>query len=495
MNLGEITDVREVATLMNSISPVLKEIESYDQISEQERQKDLQNYENHPEYKLLNKGNAIVYKIGSEIRLVHKFIRDHYASRFPELETLVQNPMQYAQAVAIIGNGPMEDLSPLRSALNGRSLKQILDGPTLMVVNVEAATTKGQPLGDKELEEVNRACEMALELACAQDIMTSFIESRMTRFAPNLSILVGSLTAARLISSSGGLAGLAKTPACNVINHGRSTKITDGLSTNVNQRHLGYLSQSPVIMGVPLDVNLPAQRTVAGKAVLAARVDSGRSFVDGSYGQKMLDHCERHIEILMNPNPNKGNRALPVPDEKPSKRRGGKRIRKAKEANMMTDIRKSQNKMAFGQEEKEVGYGTGEGTSGLGMYGASDGRIRAQQVDKRTAAKLSKKNMGWNGPSGGAGNATVTTDDPFGNGLPTGHGLKGQATAGVGAASSLNFSASQSLKLVNPKAAEEAERLRKTDESQWFKRGAFTQVTSSMAPPPLAKKRKIEGGK
>ena len=62
----------------------------------------------------------------------------------------------------------------------------------------------------------------------------------------------------------------------------------------------------------------------------------------------------------------------------------------------MTDLRKAQNRMAFGKEEKEVGYGTGEGTVGMGMIGQqNDGRIRALQVDNRTRAKLSAKNKGW----------------------------------------------------------------------------------------------------
>ena len=52
--------------------------------------------------------------------------------------------------------------------------------------------------------------------------------------------------------------------------------------------------------------------------------------------------------------------------------------------------------MTFGQEEKEVGYG--DSTKGMGMIGATDtGRLRAQQIDPKTRAKLSKKNPGWGG--------------------------------------------------------------------------------------------------
>lgn len=68
--------------------------------------------------------------------------------------------------------------------------------------------------------------------------------------------------------------------------------------------------------------------------------------------------------------------ALPAPDDKPSRRRGGRRARKAKEAIAMTDLRKPQNRMAFGKKEKEVGYA--KNTKGLDMIGqANEGRIRS----------------------------------------------------------------------------------------------------------------------
>lgn len=44
----------------------------------------------------------------------------------------------------------------------------------------------------------------------------SFVESRMNKVAPNLSALVGSEIAARLMGVAGGLLALSRMPACNV---------------------------------------------------------------------------------------------------------------------------------------------------------------------------------------------------------------------------------------------------------------------------------------
>ena len=51
------------------------------------------------------------------------------------------------------------------------------------------------------------------------------------------------------------------------------------------------------------------------------------------------------------------------------------RARKAKEAHAATELRKLQNRMAFGEAEQEVGaYGE---TKGLGMIGVATGKVRA----------------------------------------------------------------------------------------------------------------------
>jgi hypothetical protein len=43
-----------------------------------------------------------------------------------------------------------------------------------------------------------------------------YVSSRMNVLAPNLSAIVGTTTAAKLLGVAGGLSALAKMPACNV---------------------------------------------------------------------------------------------------------------------------------------------------------------------------------------------------------------------------------------------------------------------------------------
>jgi U4/U6 small nuclear ribonucleoprotein PRP31 len=91
---------------------------------------------------------------------------------------------------------------------------------------------------------------------------------------------------------------------------------------------------------------------------------------------------EKKIGVLIQPPPSKKIKALPAPDDAPKKRRGGKRARMAKERMATSELRKSQNRMAFGEAEEEVGYGDEE-TVGLGLIGGKTGKIRAAKADTR----------------------------------------------------------------------------------------------------------------
>jgi U4/U6 small nuclear ribonucleoprotein PRP31 len=467
-------DMGTVKSLMSKLRPVLKEIEHYKEFPEPT---DLGSLEDNPEYQLLTQANTLSTSIDGEIAVVHKFIRDHYSLRFPYLEELIKNPIDYAKTVAIIKNGPMEDIKSISQSadnLVGVPLKSILDGPSLMVITVEATRAEGRDLNEKELAIILEACSIMLELDKAKKILTDYVQSRMNIFAPNLTALIGSLTAAQLLNFAGGLKGLAKIPACNIIPLGSNRASGTGFATNVGVRHQGFLYNSPIIQGVRPDVKKQAMRIVSAKVILAARVDSVHEAQDGAIGQGFKDDCERRLDKLTEPPPNKGVRALPAPDDKPSRKRGGRRARKAKEATAMTEMRKAQNRMAFGKEEKEVGYG--DSTKGLGMIGAQDtGRIRAQQIDQRTRAKLSKKNPGWGNTTALAGATTSIAGNAT---ALRAHGLRAGGVGGPGAGtSSIAFTPVQGLELVDPKIRDEMSRKRKAEEDRWFKGGTFTQLS------------------
>ncbi|KAF1915080.1 hypothetical protein BDU57DRAFT_261882 [Ampelomyces quisqualis] len=447
-------DIRGAQTLMKSLKPVLEQIE---QVKDQAPEVlDGESIEENPEYQLLTEANEFSTQIGDEIQALHKFIRDIYSAKFPYMEELIQNPIDFTKSVL-----------------------SILSSPSLMVLTVEATRAKGRDLSESELEVIVGACTLLLELDKAKDTLSSFVQSRMTSFAPNLTVLLGSLAAAQLISHAGGISGLAKTPSCNISSLGVNRASGLGLASNIGVRHQGYLYHSPILQTIREDQKKQAMRILSGKVVLAARVDLTHTSVGGETGIQLKEECERRLDKLTEPPKNNGVRALPAPDDKPARKRGGRRARAQKAAVATTELRAAQNRMAFGKEEKEVGYG--DSVQGMGMIGAKDtGRLRAQQIDPKTRAKLSKKQgAGWGGDTTLGAASSLKG---FGaGGTATSLRAQGLRTGGVGlgggaGTSSIAFTPVQGLELVDPKAREEMNRKRKADEDRWFKGGSFTQL-------------------
>ncbi|XP_072970539.1 U4/U6 small nuclear ribonucleoprotein Prp31 homolog [Typha angustifolia] len=371
--------------------------------------------EDDPEYQLIVDCNALSVDIENEIIIIHNFIRDKYRLKFPELESLVHHPIDYARVVKKIANEM--DLTLV-------DLEGLLPSAIIMVVSVTASTTTGKPLSEESLQKTIDACDRALALDLAKKKVLDFVESRMGYIAPNLSAIVGSAVASKLMGTAGGLSALAKMPACNVQLLGAKRKNLAGFSTATSQFRVGYLEQAEIFQSTPPSLRTRACRLLAAKSTLAARVDSTRGDPTGKMGRNLREEVRKKIEKWQEPPPAKQPKPLPVPDSEPKKKRGGRRLRKMKERYAITDMRKLANRMQFGvPEESSLGDGLGEGYGMLGQAGS--GKLRVSVAQNKLAAKVAKKFKEKNYGSSGA-------------------------TSGL--TSSLAFTPVQGIELTNPQA-------------------------------------------
>ncbi|MCL7039194.1 hypothetical protein MKW94_009351 [Papaver nudicaule] len=337
--------------------------------------------EDDPEYQLIVDCNALSVDIENEIVIIHNFIRDKYRLKFPELESLVHHPIDYARVVKKIGNEV--DLTLV-------DLEGLVPSAVIMVVSVTASTTVGKPLPEDSLNKTIEACDRALALDIAKKEVLDFVESRMGYIAPNLSAIVGSAVAAKLMGTAGGLSALAKMPACNVQLLGAKRKTLAGFSTATSQYRVGYLEHTEIFQTTPPALKMRACRVLAAKSTLAARVDSIRGDPTGKTGRNLREEIRKKIEKWQEPPPAKQPKPLPVPDSEPKKKRGGRRLRKMKERYAVTDMRKLANRMQFGiPEESSLGDGLGEGYGMLGQAG--NGKLRVSVGQSKLAAKVAKK--------------------------------------------------------------------------------------------------------
>jgi len=215
----------------------------------------------------------------------------------------------------------------------------------------------------------------------------------MTLIAPNICRILGSATAAMIVSQAGGLGPLSKQPACNVLVLGKQKKTLAGFSTTAILPHTGFIFYHPLVQSLPPDLRQKAARIIAGKCTLAARVDSLHQSLDGSIGESLANQVRQKLDKMLEPPPVKDKKALPKPLDKASKKRGGKRARKLKERLGMTDLRKKTNRVNFGELQEDVmqthmGFTLGQAKS---ETMAGGGRIRASVIDNKTRVRMSQK--------------------------------------------------------------------------------------------------------
>jgi len=157
------------------------------------------------------------------------------------------------------------------------------------------------------------------------------------------------------------------------------------------------------------------------------------------------------VDQLAAPPPAKITKALPIPNEGPKKRRGGQRARKAKEAFAQTELRKLQNRVAFGEAEEEVG--AFDQTKGMGMVGSTSGKVRANAGDAKTRARMSKANK--------LRTAALT------------RAAQNTSSQTSGTATSLVFTPAQGFQLQNPALAQQ--RVKEAND-RWFAQGNFSFI-------------------
>ncbi len=338
-------------------------------------------------FDLIAEANELVAEVAENQERMAAHIKDLYRERFAELASLVPDKAEYVATVRAIGNEM--DITQV-------DLDAVLPGHTSMIVRIGASTSAGRPLSDVLLRQLHWACSEFGELEAARRQILAFVQSKMSLVAPNLSELVGTEVAALLVTAAGGLDKLGSLPANAVRVLGiAGAKNLQGMSTASQIEHVGYLKQCDLLHGAPQSVRTQAVRVLAGRVALAARVDAQAApgAVRLSVGKSYREEVEAKLEKWLAPLPPRQLKALPVPKTGEGKtvKRGGEQARRKKAKLKMTELRKQQNRLGFG-EVKEEGLHDLMGGD-LGMIGSAmgTGKVKIAVEDTGILKGLSKK--------------------------------------------------------------------------------------------------------
>ena len=223
--------------------------------------------------------------------------------------------------------------------------------------------------------------EQLLELFQEKNTLLNFISNNMKYLAPNLTLLLGAEISAKLVTEAGGLQELARTPSGNILNMGRHDLNLEGFST-MNKFNNGYLTELKEYKDAIDSMKIKVLRRYSNKTALAARKDAflnknkrkdnDKLEKEEKYGNELKKLIEEKVEKIKNDVQPILKKPLPRPDDKPSRKRGGKRVRGIKKKFELTEVRKLKNRMKFGEPEAEYrDTGIGFGMLGIGGNGSS----------------------------------------------------------------------------------------------------------------------------
>lgn len=137
-------------------------------------------------------------------------LREWYGWHFPELGKIITDNIIYAQSVIKIG---------MRTNVKGISLEQLAEVmPEDIAEQVKEAAeiSMGTEILEDDERHIKTLAKSVVEISDYRSNLAEYLKNRMAAVAPNLTILIGELVAAKLIAHSGSLMNLAKQPASTI---------------------------------------------------------------------------------------------------------------------------------------------------------------------------------------------------------------------------------------------------------------------------------------
>ncbi|KAG6508576.1 hypothetical protein ZIOFF_033950 [Zingiber officinale] len=216
-------------------------------------------------------------------------VREWYGWHFPELAKIVQDNIQYAKVVKLMGdhtNAVSLDFSEILSEETEAELKEA------------AVISMGTEVSDLDLLNIKELCDQVLALSEYRAQLYDYLKSRMNTIAPNLTALVGELVGARLIAHGGSLLNLAKQPGSTVQILGAEKALFRALKTKHATPKYGLIFHASLVGQAAPKIKGKISRSLAAKTALAIRYDALGDGQDNSMGLENRVKLEARLRVL-----------------------------------------------------------------------------------------------------------------------------------------------------------------------------------------------------
>merc|ERR1719268_426256 len=215
--------------------------------------------------------------------------REWYGWHFPEMGKVVTDNLAYVRTVQKMG---------MRVNAASTDLSEILPEEVEVAVKEAAEISMGTEISEVDLLNIKHLCEQVVEIQEYRDQLYTYLKNRMVAIAPNLTVLVGELVGARLISHAGSLMNLAKHPASTVQILGAEKALFKALKTKHDTPKYGLIYHAQIVGQASSKMKGKVSRMLAAKAALATRVDALGEETNTDLGIEHRAKVESRIRML-----------------------------------------------------------------------------------------------------------------------------------------------------------------------------------------------------
>merc|ERR1719251_38210 len=191
--------------------------------------------------------------------------REWYGWHFPELGKIITDNLAFVRTVEVMG---------MRDNAKSTDLSDVLPEEVEEKVKEAAEISMGTEISDEDILNIKHLCQQVVEIQEYRQQLYEYLKNRMMAIAPNLTILVGELVGARLISHAGSLISLAKHPASTVQILGAEKALFKALKTKHDTPKYGLIYHAQLVGQASSKLKGKVSRMLAAKAALACRADA-----------------------------------------------------------------------------------------------------------------------------------------------------------------------------------------------------------------------------
>ncbi|XP_074646077.1 nucleolar protein 58-like [Tubulanus polymorphus] len=215
--------------------------------------------------------------------------REWYGWHFPEMGKIVSDNLAFAKCVKKMGS---------RINCAETDFSSILPEEVESEVKEAAEISMGTEVSEEDIENITYLCDQVIEITDYRAQLYDYLKNRMVAIAPNLTVLVGELVGARLISHAGSLMNLAKHPASTVQILGAEKALFRALKTKHDTPKYGLIYHASMVGTTSAKNKGKMSRMLAAKSSLAIRVDALGEDVGTDLGMEHRAKLEARMRML-----------------------------------------------------------------------------------------------------------------------------------------------------------------------------------------------------